>query len=94
MIYQFLVSTVSAAVDAVGTEFTIFFQENAARRPEYTFELQLFITTHNLSPVTVRVEVPLLSGNQVQEVTVTKSNVTEVNLPQTMMHVGSGISNK
>lgn len=82
----------------MGTEFTIFFQENAARRADYTFELQLFLTTHNPLPVTVQVELPLLSGNggtlARQEVIVRSGNVTEVNLPQTMMHVGTGLSNK
>ncbi|XP_067929104.1 uncharacterized protein [Watersipora subatra] len=90
-------ASLPSPVDAVGTEFTIFFQENAARRPDFTFELQLFLTTHHPTPVTVIVRLPLISENGVemkQEVIVNKGNVTEVNFPQTMMHVGSSISNK
>lgn len=86
-----------AAVDAVGTEFTIFFQENAARRVGFTFELQIFLTTHSDLPVTVQVELPLVpidGRSSRQEVIVTKGNVTEVNFPQNQMHIGSGVSNK
>lgn len=86
-----------ASDDAVGTEFTIFFQENAARRADFTFDLQIFITTHSDLPVTVQVELPLVTINgrsTRQEVIVTKGSVTEVTFPQGQMHIGSGVSDK
>ena len=82
------------SVDAVGSEFTLFFEENAARKEGWTFNVQLFITTYNDEPVNVKVSMPLAEQFEDKNVIVNKGQVTEVDYPQEAMHIGSGISNR
>ena len=83
-----------ATADAVGTEFTIFFTENDARRYDVHFNMSLFLSTNLDRPVNVRVSMPLIWNQPVQEVIVNKGSVTEVQLSENLMHIGTGISNR
>lgn len=79
----------------MGTEFVIFFEENAARTERFTFDVQIFLTTFSQEEVDVRVSMPLDSeSNPTQNVKCRRGEVTEVNFFQTVMHIGSSVSNK
>jgi len=80
--------------DNRGTEFILMFMENL-RLGAQVFDLELYCTTQEKTPVTVHVTTPLWSTPRVDKTfTVVDGSVTKVIIDSSLRMVGSSISDK
>ncbi|XP_052252891.1 uncharacterized protein LOC127859481 isoform X4 [Dreissena polymorpha] len=80
--------------DNKGTEFILMFMENVATADKQ-FDLELYCTTQQTTPVTVHVTTPLWNNPRVDETfTVIDGNVTKIIISASLRMTGSGVDTK